>query len=652
MEKPSLRQRLQYAFDNFIARGSTSIYLILGILFFVLIVAFGLWRAVVAIQDGEVTDDQTTFFSQQFFIAFLELTDPGNMAQDLESSIYMKIPAVGAGVIGIVMLSVLIAIITTSLIEQMERLRKGRSRVIEEDHTLILGWDDQRVVEILRELIMANESEPDAAVVILSEKDKEEMDLYLRQVLPNRGTTRVITRNGSTSSVLNLNLASASTCKSCIILATAKEESSREEKNLSDARAIKTILALTSACPQEENELNVVVELFDDHHSAIIKENCPHRVEAVNANEILAKILVQTSRSVGLSIAYSEIFSFDGCEMYLHKGKWPETQFGVCQFHFPDGVPMGIRREDGELLINPHYHTALYPGDEVLILAQDDSTVEYKEEPVTIPRDLPFEYKEMERTVENELIIGWNRKGKVIIQEYAEYVMEGSRIEVILQNPTWDERAEIKELDERLEHLTIRIIEKDPLLIETLLAAHPSSHDNIIILSGGEDTDPEKADAQTILILLLLRKIFEENPDETVNTRLITEVMDSSNRDLIAQAGVKDFIISNRFVSMLLAQMSENIEIKSVYDSLFEEDGSEIYLKPAHLYFNEFAARLTFADCMFAAQKREEVCLGIKITQDEENPEKNFGVDLVPIKDTIYHLKEDDCLIVLAENEV
>ena len=93
------------------------------------------------------------------------------------------------------------------------------------------------------------------------------------------------------------------------------------------------------------------------------------------------------------------------------------------------------------------------------------------------------------------------------------------------------------------------------------------------------------------MILLLLRRIFreaaEKSGETSRNSQLITEVMDSSNQASVSSAGVKDFIISDRFISMLLTQMSEEPEIKRVYDDLFEEDGSEIYLKPLALYQTE-----------------------------------------------------------------
>lgn len=647
MQKPTFRQRIHYRFDNFITRGGIRIFSLLVVLFVAIFLALGILRLLMHVSGA---GSQWEGGWRQFYIAFLEMTDPGNMAQDITSTILMKIPAVAAGVAGIVMLSVLIAFITTALIERMEALRKGHSHVIEDGHTLILGWDPQRVVEILRELIIANESEPNPSVVILADVSKVEMDDYLNLVLPDRKNTRVITRSGSVSALPNLQVASVETCKSVIVLASAREESTREEKNQSDAQTMKAILALSSAC-DEQIKLNIVAEIFDRYHYEILQANCPHRIESVNANEILAKIMVQTSRSVGLSVVYSEILSFDGCEMYFHQADWGGIQFGRAQYHFPDGVLMGIRRAAGEILINPPAETILDEGDEVLILAQDDSSIRFQKTPVASPADLPLRPGRLQQAVENELIVGWNRKGPMLVEEYAEYVLEGSQIDIVLKDPAPEVIEEIRQLNERLDRLTVRLIQKDPLLRETLVEARPDKRDNIIILSGGEYKDPEKADAHTILILLLLRKILSEHPQDTIKTRLITEVMDSANRGLIAQVGVKDFIISNQFISMLLAQMSEELDIKLVYDQLFSEAGSEIYLKPASLYFETCPAEATFADCMAIAQKREEICLGIKIKKEEPNERANFGVRLVPEKNTKYTLQPDDCLIVLAEDE-
>ena len=102
---------------------------------------------------------------------------------------------------------------------------------------------------------------------------------------------------------------------------------------------------------------------------------------------------------------------------------------------------------------------------------------------------------------------------------------------------------------------------------------------------------------------------------------------------------------------MLLSQISEEQSINDVYNDIFEEDGSEIYLKPASLYFTDLPGEYSFADMMAIAQKRGEICFGVKITELESAIDKNFGVTLIPEKNERYTLKPNDRLIVVAEDE-
>jgi hypothetical protein len=70
------------------------------------------------------------------------------------------------------------------------------------------------------------------------------------------------------------------------------------------------------------------------------------------------------------------------------------------------------------------------------------------------------------------------------------------------------------------------------------------------------DIEPERVDSETIVVLLHLRKLLKElrETGREVETKLITEVLDSSNRELAEHAGVNNFIISNHMVSMILCR--------------------------------------------------------------------------------------------------
>ena len=634
------------------SRGGSSIFLSLTVVFFSILIFVSLIRGLIMLLFPEASVEREGNFLMGVYITFLQMTDPGNMNQDIKSNDVYKISAIIGGFSGLIMLSMLIAFITTALDQKINQLKKGRSRVIEKGHTLILGWNE-RISEILRELFMANESENNPVVVILADVDKEEMDDFIKTNFPTTFNTRVVTRSGSPSHLVDLDIVSINTCKSVICLGSCNVGAPVEERAQSDTNIIKTVLAII-ACKQDDRELNIVAEVFFENHRKIVSEISPEEVVSVDTNDILAKILVQTSRSVGLSVVYGEILSFDGCEMYFHEAEWNGAIWEDLPFHFPDGIPMGIRHADGTLDINPAADVKMQDDDSILILAEDDSTIDFRSEPIASARDLKLAGGRRKIQVETNLIIGWTDKIEIIIREYADYVQAGSKINIMMRAEEHSVPARIEELNRELPDIEIKLINENPLTTEGLLAARPFDHDNIIILSqGGADDGEEKTDSETIMILLLLRQIVQKLKPEEINSKvkLITEILDSENQSLVTQTGVNDFIISNRFVSMILAQMSEDSEIQRVYDDLFSEDGSEIYLKPVELYFESFPIEVTYADMIRIAQKREEVCLGVKIKDQEEDFESNFGVKLIPEKSLSYTLNEGDALVVLSEDE-
>lgn len=643
----------RYKLDSFITKGGSSIFIALVVVFVLIFVVIALARGLISIFQPDLFSQYSDLdFLGHTYITFLQLTDPGNMAQDILSSPGYKIFAVLAGVAGIVMLSALIAFITTAFDQKISELKRGRSKVVEDGHTLLLGWNEQRIIEIIRELQIANESEDDACIVILADKDKEEMDDIIRLRLSKAGNTRIITRSGKITTLANLDMVSLQQAGSLIVLAACADTDGEEEKALSDASVIQTILAVSKNRIDKE-DFAVVAEIFNDAYRKVIDSSFSDFVVTVNTSDILAKLLVQTSRSVGLSTVYSEILSFDGCEMYFHEDNWRGMKFGELVYYFPDGVPMGVLKNDGSIMLNPDAEYRMRHSDQVLIVADDDSTIELLEEPVAKAKVYALPERKLNQQKEKELIIGWNHKSKTIISEFSDYVIDGSQIDILLSNASEKIKAEIKSLDSKIDNVDIRLVEKNSLNADDLISLEPFNYNNIIILANESDgLDPERVDAENIVTLLLLRNIFREHGDEAVETKIITEVLDSQNHELVSETGVKDVIISNRLVSMIMSQISENKNIKSVYDDIFEEDGSEIYLKPLSLYFETIPQELSFADLILIAKKRNEICIGVKLKHQEDDLMQNQGVQLIPEKNTTFKLTPNDCLVVLSEDEL
>lgn len=644
-------QRIRYRVDNFLARGSGALFVALFLAFMGSLVAVVLLRLLFHLVAPEAGD-----FFNHVWVVFLELTDPGNMNQDNETPPIFKVTAVMAGMAGVVIFSALIAFLTTALEQAIDALKRGDSIVLEKDHTLIMGWGP-RVVEILRELVEANESEDDPVVVILSEEPKEEMDLFLRDHFTDRRNTRIVTRSGSTSSLLMLEKVSAQHAKSAIVLATAAESAPAADKSASDAKVIKTVLALVAHVPGDR-ELSIVAEVYDERNRDVVKDIDPERISVIDAQEILAKIMVQTSRTSGLAVVYSELLSFEGCEMYFYNDPaWAGLSFGQIQFHFPDGVPIGVRQSTGALEIRPEPSYQMSGDDEVLIVAEDDSTIEFRKAPVVTPVELALKEARIAPRAERQLILGWSSKAPIILSEYADYVLMGSLIDVMVLDPPPSVLREIADLNAELQTIQVTHVNQDPLSVEALEEIKPFGYNNVIILPQIQagTIDPERIDSETLIVLLHLRKLqskLRAQGHQRFATKIITEVLESQNQELITRAGVDDFIISNRMVSMFLAQISEEAGIQEVYEDLFQEEGSEIYLKPAWLYFEDLPMTCRFGDLMRHVQKRDgEVCIGYKLKAFEHQGARNFGVKLIPPKDTEISLGPEDALVVVAEDD-
>ncbi len=644
---PKKSEKLHYKFENFMAKGGRSIFISLLILFFGGFLLVGLIRFATTLIFPDL--DPFSSFFEHIWLTFLEMTDPGNMARDTDHSAVYKVSGVLAGLIGVIIVSMLIAFITTQLERVLRNFRRGRSRVLEQGHTLILGWNE-RVVDIIRELIIANESEDDASIVILSEEPKEDMDDAIQAAFPDSKGTKIITRHGSSARLIDLARVNPSKAKSAIVLASASQSETFDEKQASDAHTLKTLLAILENDP--DHSINIVVELLLEQNRNVLPVFNSDKIISLNSWDILGKLIVQTSITSGLSVVYNEILSFDGCELYIHHDDWKGLSFYELAYYLKDGVPLGVCRADGKITMRPEKDFQLEETDHVIILAQDDSTIELADKSLVEDSDLIFSEKQSEPlNTKRQLIMGWHTVVSTIVNESVDYLGEGAQIDILTHEPTEHVKQEFEQLKALNSGVKMNLIDADALSIKSLEKANPFTYDTVILLSQNEGkADIERLDAQTLVTLLLLRTLAKQHPKEAQSTKIITQILNSDNEELMTQADVDDFIISNKVITQLFAQVSENPEMLNVYEEIFKEEGSEIYLKPLDLFLADFSREFTFGDLMMAAEHREEICLGLRLDEHANDPKKNFGVILDPPKDQRFTLTAKDSLVVLAED--
>lgn len=118
---------------------------------------------------------------------------------------------------GILLVSILIGLITAGIEERLQQLRKGRSFVLEANHTIVLGWSPQ-IFTIVSELVKANANQRRPVIAILGNADKIEMEDQLREQVEDLQNTRLVVRSGSPTEPGDLEIVNPYQARSIVIL--------------------------------------------------------------------------------------------------------------------------------------------------------------------------------------------------------------------------------------------------------------------------------------------------------------------------------------------------------------------------------------------------------------------------------------------------
>ena len=657
--KHPIRTRLRYSIDNFMSRGSSSIFLALLGLF---LVGFLIMVFVRGVANAFVPDETLSSWAEIPWRVYVAVMEGSAAETDGDSNWAAKLTSILAVMVGLILFSSMVAFITSVFEAKLDELRRGRSLVLESDHTLILGFGD-RILEVIRELIEANESEPDASIVILAENDKEEMDNIIRDNITDFATTRVITRSGVVTNINNLKKVMAENAKSVIIMNSAASWRPENEKNLADALVLKSIMSIIAVCDGEIHPA-IVCEIHSDRDRDLAENISNGVVKALNEVSVLSRMIAQLALSRnGLSIVYSDMVGFDGNEFYFYKPDegWGERlTFGDSMNRFKSSTPMGIHNSKGEIILNPAKDMPIENDDELIVFAEDDSTIFYFQDSVFNPTLKEIPSSIVEPQSHRVALLNWTTKTSIILEKLCSYLPKGSELCTYVSAKVPEMDSCKISLNENYPDINISMTELDLNDLESLDNINPQDFDSILILSPGGSTI-EEMDAYVISMLIRIRQILISKKDSENNNldskdwpKLITEVMDSENIDIILNSGVEDFMVSNQFVSQIMAQVSEEPMALDVYDDLFQSEGSELYIKPASYYFDfkdSTTITIPYGECVQAARLRNEVILGLQIHADQKNKDNMFGIVLIPNKDDEFTLSEKDGLIALAEDE-
>ncbi|KAJ6360834.1 hypothetical protein OIU77_004788 [Salix suchowensis] len=581
---------------------------------------------------------------------------------------------------GMLIFAMMLGLVSDAISEKFDSLRKGRSKVVEQNHTLILGWSD-KLGSLLNQLAIANESLGGGIVVVMAERDKEEMEMDIAKMEFDFKGTFVICRSGSSLILADLKKVSVSKARAIIVLA--------EDGNAD--------------------------QLSDLDNEVLLKLVGGDLVETVVAHDVIGRLMIQCARQPGLAQIWEDILGFENCEFYIKR--WPQLhgmQFEDILISFPDAIPCGIKvaSRGGKIILNPEDSYVLQEGDEVLVIAEDDDTYApaalptVKEasfmhiaQPARMPQkillcgwrrdiddmivvwrgSLPKDFI-VPKPAERILFCGWRRDMEDMIMVLDAFLAQGS--ELWMFNDVQEKEREKKLIDGGLDLSRLENIQLVNRVGNTVIRRHLESlplqsFDSILILADESVEDSAmQADSRSLATLLLIRDIQNPRKDgctESCRKRLpvsnqfhsgslsqgswigemqqasdksviISEILDPRTKKLLAMSKISDYVLSNELVSMALAMVAEDQQINDVLKELFAEEGNELQIRQANLYVFE-GEELSFYEVLLRARQRREIVIGYLVSKAER------AVINPTAKSERRRWSLEDAFVVIAEKE-
>ncbi|KAL7237985.1 hypothetical protein ACSBR2_004145 [Camellia fascicularis] len=603
-------------------------------------------------------------FAEALWLSWTFVADSGNHADRV--GIGPRIVSVSVSAGGMLIFAMMLGLVSDAISEKVDSLRKGKSEVIESNHILILGWSD-KLGSLLKQLAIANKSLGGGVVVVLAERDKEEMEMDIAKLEFDFMGTSVICRSGSPLILADLKKVSVSKARAIIVLA------SDENADQSDARALRVVLSLTGV--KEGLRSHVVVEMSDLDNEPLVKLVGGELIETVVAHDVIGRLMIQCALQPGLAQIWEDILGFENAEFYIKR--WPQLD-GLCfedvLISFPDAIPCGVKvaAEGGRIKLNPDNKYVLKEGDEILVIAEDDDTYEPSPMPEVCRGFFP-KIQDPPKYPEKILFCGWRRDIDDMIMVLEAFLAPGSELWMFNEVPEKERERKLTDGGLDISGLSnIKLVHREGnAVIRRHLESLPlETFDSILILADESVEDSVvHSDSRSLATLLLIRDIqskrlpykdtktsslrlsafshtswIREMQQASDKSIIISEILDSRTRNLVSVSRISDYVLSNELVSMALAMVAEDKQINRVLEELFAEEGNEMCIKPAEFYLYD-QEELCFYDIMIRGRQRQEIVIGYRLANDDRaiiNPEQKT-------KPTKWSL--DDVFVVISKGE-
>lgn len=370
-------------------------------------------------------------------------------------------------------------------------------------------------------------------------------------------------------------------------------------------------MAEITASEASADDQVIVVEVDDDWTAGIVDRIIQQKqrlgkcnIVPVPVNHVLGQLLSQFSIMPELNFVYGELFSNKGAEFFCRpKGSYRDENAFIRDTldHSSTAVPLTIMKTK--------------TGEEEFFVADTDADCDVRR-PQTIPAITVKPNRDYWLERRNVVIVGHNSNCKEIMDGFNSFVAEwGAGGRDILNIIVIDDKKNLEKRDYYKEYPYVRrTVEADIYDGEiikqeiTHFVKSNSTDTSILILSDdtalNEDTD---ANAMTYLIYVqeVIENLVKESKDfDRESVDVIVEIVDPKNSDVVRNYSVDNVVISNRYVSKMVTQISRKESLYEFYKDILtyddagakEYDSKELYIKKASRFLTEIPGPCTAAE--------------------------------------------------------
>ncbi len=522
-----------------------------------------------------------------------------------------------------------IGYVTNYISDFIASANSGKRALHISGHTVILNWNS-RASEIVNDLLYCEKRT--TLVVLVSEGaqavEKEIADRIAETMKKDRLKNRltIIVREGDTFSTKQLNDISLLRAKNIIILGkslqniTCKYDYEERIAHIErgNANTIKTLVQVAdiTASEQSADDQTIVVEVEDPWTAHLVNKIIQHKerlgkcnIIPVQVNKILGQILSQFSLMPELNTVYAEMFSNKGAEFFCAPHELRDSENNEIRSYLKThhrAIPMTVM--------------AAKEGSRAYYVADSEEDIRCRGDvcdsgfAVKINRSYWLEQR-------NVVIVGHNSKSRDIMQGFNMFREEWNFADgrEILNILIIDDKKNLEKQNYYKDIPYISgIVEADVFEAEKISNAirtfvQGNQQDTSILILSDDTVSAEEIDSSALTYLIYVQDIvlgfIAQDPTfERERIDVVVEILNPKNYDVAHSYSANNVVISNRYISKMVTQISSKVSLYEFYRDIltYDEAGAEnysskeLYIKKVSRFFDEVPGSCTAAQLIRA----------------------------------------------------